>query len=299
MSYPTLDEFLALPIEEIAKVAPASLCYTPGGTRRAAAMMGIDPRSMQYAEWCLAEEFRSLDVIFRHGVRNVFLGLFKSGTFKHDYSFVDRLVDVALETITADNVFNHYNQNNWWVRLLCDDRVAKFVETARLLRNNTTAQSNKTLYWLTSQTPTDLIDMALRTACLHGVSNQKEAIYAMTGDNIEPITMLLSFGKPMVSDEIIPSILTGTVQCYWSQKPGPTLTDQEFRTILYDYAYTRNTSNFKKGDRALEATNYENAWRDGPTLGLGMRLGKSWYPAPMKSAAWEDEPPKANAVVAP
>lgn len=124
MSYPTLDEFMALPIEEIAKVAPASLYYTPGGTRRAAAMMGIDPRPMQYAEWCHSE-------------------------------------------------------------------------TAQLLRNNTTAQSNKTLYWAISQTPTDLIDMALRKACLHGVSNQKEAIYAVTGDNVEPITMLLSFGKPM------------------------------------------------------------------------------------------------------
>ena len=88
---------------------------------------------------------------------------------------------------------------------------------------------------------------------------------------------------------IIPPLLVGQLQCYWSQQPGYTLTEVQLRTILYDYAYLRTTWQEEKLERAKTALDHRQAWEEGPTLGLGMRLGSFWYPAPMQSPAWSTE----------
>ncbi|HXF63764.1 MAG TPA: hypothetical protein VNK95_19220 [Caldilineaceae bacterium] len=53
------------------------------------------------------------------------------------------------------------------------------------------------------------------------------------------------------------------------------------RTILYDYAYVRPTWQADKTGRAEQALKYRQAWEDPPVVGLGVRLGPFWYPAPI------------------
>jgi hypothetical protein len=89
----------------------------------------------------------------------------------------------------------------------------------------------------------------------------------------------------MFSFELIPPLLVGQVQGYWSQQPGYSLTEAQLRTIFYDYAYLRPTWREEKLERAREALVHRQAWEEGPILGLGMRLGPFWYPAPMVSPA--------------
>jgi len=89
--------------------------------------------------------------------------------------------------------------------------------------------------------------------------------------------------------DLLPPALMGQVQCYWSQQPGYTLTETQLRTILYDYAYLRHTWQKEKLERAKEALVHRQAWEEGPILGLGIRLGPFWYPAPMVSPAWSNE----------
>jgi len=73
------------------------------------------------------------------------------------------------------------------------------------------------------------------------------------------------------------------LQCYWSQRPGFRLDERQLRRILYDYAYTRRTWREDKTGRAEKALAHRSVWERGPTIGLGVRLGPFWYPAPIKA----------------
>src|SRR5690242_4037768 len=48
---PTIEQFLAAPVEQVAEVAPATLIFAAGGTRRSAALSGLSPQSDDYAYW--------------------------------------------------------------------------------------------------------------------------------------------------------------------------------------------------------------------------------------------------------
>lgn len=109
---------------------------------------------------------------------------------------------------------------------------------------------------------------------------------ALYGEEIPPVSFYLGFGKPTILPEVIPPLLIDQVQCYWSQQPGYTLTKEQLRTMFYDYAYLRPTWRPDKLDRAKAALADRQAWEEGPILGLGMRLGPFWYPAPTTSVAW-------------
>jgi hypothetical protein len=101
----------------------------------------------------------------------------------------------------------------------------------------------------------------------------------MYGEAIPPITLFLSSGKPSFSLNLLPPLLVGNVQCYWRQQPGHSLTEPEWRTILYDYAYTRSTWRQDKEGRAEQALAHLEIWKNAPTLGIGTQLGPFWYPA--------------------
>src|SRR5262249_25453978 len=48
---PTLDEFLAAPIEAVRTVAPETVILGVGGTRRRAILAGLSTTSDEYAQW--------------------------------------------------------------------------------------------------------------------------------------------------------------------------------------------------------------------------------------------------------
>ncbi|QDF07567.1 hypothetical protein BHS04_30845 [Myxococcus xanthus] len=86
----------------------------------------------------------------------------------------------------------------------------------------------------------------------------------------------------------LPPLLQGPMDCYFTQRPGYRLTERELRTVLYDHAYLRRTWRADKTGRAEEAISHRRAWEEGPMVGLGIRLGPFWYPAPMTVPPLED-----------
>ena len=83
----------------------------------------------------------------------------------------------------------------------------------------------------------------------------------------------------MFSSNLLPPLLIGKVHSYWRQQPGHSITEAEWRAILYDYGYLRATWQADKEGRAAAARDYRTTWESAPTLGLGRRLGPFWYPA--------------------
>ena len=50
-AYPNLDQFLSAPVDDVRRVAPATLILTNGGTRRRAVVAGVSPADDEYARW--------------------------------------------------------------------------------------------------------------------------------------------------------------------------------------------------------------------------------------------------------
>jgi hypothetical protein len=287
---PTLEEFLTAPVEEVAKVAPATMIYGVSGTRRQAALNGIEPWSDEYVRWARTGTMRGAELIFSYGVQNLLMVALVPSNLQEVDPYRDQLVQRAKWVIAGDEALADYARLGCRARLLGVENSSELSETAAYLRQVTSdPQRVHTFYWsmvFDAEEPWRRVLAAVQNS---QAATQAEAIRALYGEEIPPATLYLAFGKPLISLEVIPPLLIGKIQCYWSQQPGYTLTETKLRTILYDYAYLRSTWHEEKTERAKEALAHRQAWEEGPIFGVGMRLGPFWYPAPMSSTAWSTE----------
>jgi hypothetical protein len=288
-SVPSLEQFLTAPIDEVVKVAPATAIYAAGGTRRRAAFESIEPWSDEFMQWARQRILGRIDLLFRHGIRNVIVNVFSPDNYKEVNRYREQLLERAKWVVAGDESLLDYGRWGWRVRLLGTENVPPLQATAELVRTITPAQSTHTLYWTVVPDAGIPWQQVLAAAQRANVQTQAEAIRALYGEDIPLATLYLAFGKPTISLDLIPPLLVGQLQCYWSQQPGYTLTQRQLRTILYDYAFLRSTWREEKLERAKEAIAHRRAWEEGPILGLGMQLGPFWYPAPMFSPAWTNE----------
>ena len=287
---PSLAEFLAAPDDEVAKVAPKTMIYGAGGTRRQAVFEGIEPWSDDYVRWARERTISTVELIFRHGISNVFTAALKPDNLQEISRYQGQLIERAKWVIAGEESIQDYKRLGWRVRILGVEETSPFHDIAQYLREVTDTFGNRhTLYWgvvVDVEDPWRHVFAAVRRV---QATTQAEAIRALYGEDITPATLSLIFGKPMVTLDIIPPLLIGKLQCYWGQQPGYTLTQEQLRSVLYDYAYLRTTWRQEKVERAKAALAHRQAWEEGPILGLGMQLGPFWYPAPMSSSAWSTE----------
>lgn len=279
-SYPSLEEFLAAPIEEIAKVAPSTLVFSAGGTRRNAALAGISPISDDYAHQSMKKVLTCFDMIFQHGIRHICAVIITPNNLKEiTPGFREKLVK-WVDSILLKELFD-YGHLRWRVRLIGTESLPELKVTAKRLQKATPQPNGPTIWF--HVVPQNNSPWKELLAAVHRTQAQtlKEAIQALYGEDIPPATLFLSFGKPQLTFALIPPLLMGDLQCYWMQRPSINLDKSTLRTILYDYAYLRNTWCADKTGRAEKALKYRSAWQQGPTIGLGMRLGPFWYPAPI------------------
>lgn len=278
-SIPTLAEFLDVALEQIANVAPTTMAYTPGGTRRAGVLAGIEPWSQTFVQWVRGEMLRCCDVIFAHGVRNLLLPALVPTNFQEVNRYRDQLIDWVSWGIAGTETKAHYQMRGWRVRLIHDQRIPELAAVATALERFTAQDAPQTLYWTVVMDTTGLWEQLLPRVLQAQAQTQAEAIYACYGEAIPPANLLLSFGKPTISHGLIPPFLLGEVECYWTQRAGYSVDAPLLRTIFHDYAYLRHTWQPEKLTRAYAAGEDPDAWQEGPTLGLGQRLGPFWYPA--------------------
>ncbi|QRN94406.1 hypothetical protein JRI60_35475 [Archangium violaceum] len=280
VSPPTLAEFLAAPAEQIAAVAPKSMVVAPGGTRRAAAMAGIDTNSDTYVRWsfdCMISQF---EMMFRHGVQHLFTGAITPNQWSEVGSYRHKLVGWVVESLMGEESLAAYNRHGWRVRLAGWQAIPELEEAAAKLEERTARSGSHTLWFWAIPSYESIWELLLEAAHRTGARTREQLIRAVYGEDVPLISLYLGFAKPEVSPAHLPPLLAGQVQCYWTVRPGYTLDEAGFRGILHDYAHLRPTWRADKSGRAENAIAYKDAWMRGPTLGLGMRLGEDfWYPA--------------------
>ena len=289
---PDFNAFLHAPVEQIMPLAPPSVVFAAGGSRRAAVLDGVAPESADYIEWARKQLIASVELLFRYGVDHVFTIAMTPDNFRETGAYPELLRRSLDAGLAGPQALADYARLGCRVRLLGSDGIPGLEPTAERLSRETATGGSKTLWSLI--VPDDaapwrwILEAAQRT----GAQTREEAVEALYGEQVPPVTLLLSTGKPTITPTLLPPLLIGKVRCYWRQRPGPGLHEKEWREILYDYAYTRATWQQDKTGRAEAALANRHGWEQAPTLGLGTRIGPFWYPErfpPFPGAAPEQE----------
>jgi hypothetical protein len=275
---PSLEQFLAAPVEEVRRVAPAMLMWVVEGTRRSAALAGD---SADYPRWSLQRMCDCLEVFFHHGVRHVFNAMLTPSQFAEiTPNYRERLFDWVALMVDDPEVLRRFQQYGIRVRLVGQQSLPQLRPIAQRLEA-ATPQGEYTLWCSVVAESGQVWAEVMSAITASGARTREEAIQALYGEALPLATLLWAFGKPVFSTDQLPPLLLGKMDCYWSQQPGYRVSERDFRAVLYDAAYVRRTWREDKTGRPEEALSHRKAWEEGPILGLGVRLGPFWYPAPL------------------
>lgn len=278
---PNLAEFLAVPAETVAAVAPPTAIYAPGGTRRRARMEGgqIDET---YVEQGRLELVANFALFFRLGIRHLVvpsLGPHQLQEVGNQYGA--RILDWIRRATCSPEMIAVYQQRGWRGRMIIPSPLAEIRAAAADLQAATPHGEATVWYYLVADDAdpwTNLLTLAAQT----GARTREEAIRILYGEDIPPATLFVGFGKPVTGSTLIPPLLTGPdLHCYWTQRAGLRLTDDMLRRILYDYAYARRTWRPDRTDRYAHAQLAH--WDTTGIIGVGSQIDGFWYPDPFPS----------------
>ncbi len=276
---PTLEEFLRSDVTAVVDVAPKTVIYMPGGSRRAAALQGMNAHSVDYVQWSRGQLIAAVDQLFRHGVQHVFTGAIVPTNWAEQGTFRTMLTQWARWVIAGPETLADYVQRGWNARILGEADVPELIGTDDYLRTVTISQAKHTLWWLIVTDNDAPWRWILDATAQQRPRDRSEAIRAVYGADVPLASLFIASGKPSVNPALIPPLLMGDLQCYWVQRPGYYLTAEMVRRIFYDAIYTRATWQADKTGRAEAARDHRDIWEEEIILGLGRRLGPHWYPA--------------------
>lgn len=288
---PTLEEFLTAPVEEVRSIAPATLVLGAGGTRRRAVLAGLSPHSKEYARWTREQAFACLDLILHHGVRHVISPvLVHSHENETTPGYSDQLLKWVQWAMLMDGAGDEYARRGWRVRLIGAESWPELKETAAQVRTMTAGNPGPTVWFSVVSQVDAHWEKMLRLAREHGAATREELVRLVYGEDVPPATLYIGTGKPQIAQSVVPPLLVGKLECYWRQHLGYDLDERTLRTILHDYAYVRCITQADKSGRAEQVLAYETAWENPPVVGMGMRLGPFWYPAPCEAPSMHKRP---------
>lgn len=278
MPQPTLEQFLAGPVEEVAAVAPASVIFAAGGTRRSAALSGVRPDSAGYASLSRERMVACFARLFRLGVRHLCTSLLRPGQLAEVGPYRDQVLRWVLWGAAGPEALDDYRRHGWRVRLIGADGHPGLEEAAHTLVEATADSDGPTLWYHVAATRETLWERVLAAALSSGARTQAELIRALYGEDIPPAQVQIGFGKPLVTNDIVPLLLYAETQCYWVQRPGYDLDESLLRRIIYDYVYNRPTWVSDKSARYECIEQHRALWESPTVLGVGRRVGGFWYP---------------------
>ena len=282
---PSLAAFLDAPADCVARVAPATVIFAPGGTRRSAVLAGISPQSDEYARWTRERMVKCSELFFELGVRHLFMSVMRPPQLAEVGRYRDRLLDWLDWGLAGPEAIADYARLGWRVRLLGADGLGQLGTAAERLRQTMPGTTTPTLWYYVVpevESPWHWVRAALRQTEGNASSDVIRALY---GEELPLATLYLAFGKPMLVPDLLPPLLSGDIQCYWTQRPGYALDERTLRQIIYDYAYLRPTWTRDKSARYADVEAQRSLWEQAPILGLGRRIGAFWYPITEQESA--------------
>lgn len=275
---PALADFLAAPDETVAAVMPATVVYASGGTRRSAALSGISSQSDDYARHQRERMVACFQRFFRLGVRHLFTCAVRPGQFDEVGRYREQLITWIDWGLAGPEALADYAELGWRVRISGLESVPELRELNERLVSATPDTWQHTLWLYGTPTAGSLWEYMLAAAQVGKARTQGELIRAMLGEDVPTAGLWIGFGKPMMTHDIIPLVLLGETQCYWTQRPGYDIDEDLIRRIVYDCAYRRKTWRRDKSTRYADIEQMRSVLESRQILGIGRRTGGFWHP---------------------
>ncbi|MBN1431019.1 MAG: hypothetical protein JXB07_21800 [Anaerolineae bacterium] len=282
MDIPTLKEFLALPIDQVRPIVPATMIFAAGGTRRSAALAGVSRDD--YPSWALQRMLAICQIFCHYGVKHIILPIGHPRMFAEEGHFGNNFVTWIAKGLSSSQTLEFYRKANWQDHIIViasnatKNRQTQQLQTLAQSRNQTTSQADAHLWYFIVPDYDDYWLWTLERLATVEKTTRECAIQSLYGADIPPTDLLISFGKPTISLDILPPLLWNVVQAYWTQVPSYILDEDTLRKIFYDYAYQRNTYQTDKTGRERDVLKHPSLWKHGPTIGTGIRVDRYWYP---------------------
>jgi hypothetical protein len=256
-----------------------------GGTRRGAALAGKDSRSKDTMAWQRREMLRCFDHLFSHGVRHVIAPVAIRQHLAEAGAARERVLAELGWGIAGPEALADYATYGWRVRMIGIEQLPELAPAAEQLRSAISAEGAPTLWFWVCADHAAPLQAIFDAAHCSGARTRAEVAHALYGEDIPPASLLLGFGEPTFSYELIPPLLMNRLEAYWIQRPGYRLDQQMLRRILYDYAYLRRTgSGVERSKRYADIQSQRAAWLTDWVLGVGVEVGSFWYPDPFAGA---------------
>ena len=288
---PSLEEFLAAPPETVARVAPATAVYAPGGTRRSATLAGVPLTDDSYIQWVRPQLIENIALFFRLGVQHLIIPSIGPRNFQEGGVYGRRLVSWLADVVAGPAMLADYKTHGWQGRMLGVPALPLLAEAAARVQQATAGFGPHTIWWYLVADNEDPWREVLAMARQTGAQTRAEAIRALYGADIPPADLYIGFGKPFIGTTMVPPLLTGeSLHGYWTQRPGMQLTERVLRAILYDYAYSRRTWEADHSARYLQAHKYAGLWDTDYVLGIGSKRDGYWYPNAFTIPTLPDDP---------
>jgi hypothetical protein len=273
----SLEEFLRADTETVAKVMPQTVMFAAGGTRRDAVLNGVSLYDVrELAAFSMKQFYDTAQRMFKYGVRHIFALTVHSKQLYETGEYRNYVIDGTRLAI-GELSYPYYEALNCRGKFVGAEDVPELMGLAEELEARTGKNDGGTVWWLATGSNDMVWERTLRAA--QGATSRQEVVRNYFGEDVPPAGWFLSYGKPFFSPEIMPLVLIGEeTHSYFYQRPGYILTDEELRTIAYDYAYVRKTWVPDKMARYIEVPGQQEIWAQNPILGLGRRVGSFWYP---------------------
>ena len=277
---PSLEQFLAAPIEALRPLMPPTFICALSGTRRAAALAGIPAQGQEYARWSHAQMLACVELLFNYNVQHLFLLLLGPSQFNEiTPEYQENLWDWFEWGVAGPQAVEWYAAHRWRARIAFSAYLDRLRQAGERLAAVTAWPGRPTVWFCAIPDERLPLEWLLEAASQAQARTRPEALRALYGEEFPPASIYLGTGKPLLSGFQLPPLLVeGPLQAYWNQRPGYSLDDHRLRLLLYDYAYQRQTWQADKTGRAEGALEHRQAWEEAPILGVGSRLGDFWYP---------------------
>lgn len=253
----SLDEFLALPTEEVARLvrqAGPQVCVFPiNGTRRwfvleHGGQVRDDP-IQAYMDIASQNHIELYRLFFDHGI-DTLLTPFVGPDILARNGYMARIGAKGFARLVQGKDFlNFYDEYGVRVRFYGDYRQAlestPYAYLADLfdsIAETTKSNTHVRLFFgaFANDATESVAQLAVQYFQKHGrVPDRRALIEAYYGEYIEPVTLFIGFDRFSVFD--YPLLASGHENLYFTIAPSPYLLETNLlRCILYDHIYTRN-----------------------------------------------------------
>lgn len=295
----TLDEFLALPTEEVARLVHATgprVCVFPiNGTRRWF-MLEYGDREWDdpveaYIDISGKRHIELYRLFFDHGIDTLLTPVFGTEllTTRGEKYMQQIGADGLARLATHPDFLAFYSE--------CDVRVRFYGNYRAALAKTPYAYLSDIFDQAVEQTRThtrhrvffgvfanEATEEAARLSIEYyreheKIPARKDLVEMYYGEHVAPVNIFIGFDKPSIFD--YPLLATGEEDLYFTLAPSPYLSERQLRSMIYDHLYTRRVKEIDYTGMPPDEIQFmrdfyqENQMR---AIGTGFLHGGIWYP---------------------